>query len=321
MKISALCILFICFIISCTSSKVDIIKENQIRRIESYNGNIDLFLSDKIIDVPENILDYLMEMDSVDNYFPYKITEHEKLLFINYCNILPSSYIDLLNNKVIAIYFIKNFKGGGMTNYLFDESNNMYITLYFNPEIFEKTISEFISYRDNSFFHSNDIVVSIEISSEYKALLYILLHELSHVYDYYNHITPFTELELRNIISHSERTTEFVNGIWKNYHSPVERYNKGNYQNISFYDLGKRINDKNIIQMYDKLMETPFISIYSTQNWAEDFAEYYTYYYLKSYMNMEYKTKIYRNGILEKNYNLKENKLINKRLGIMEKIK
>jgi hypothetical protein len=321
MKITAICISFICFIISCTPSKVDIIKENPIRRIESYNGNIDFSIAEKIIDVPENILDYLKEMDSVNNYSSYKIAEHEKLLFINYCNFLPSAYIELLNNKVIAIYFIENFKGGGMTNYLFDENDNMYITLYFNPEIFEKTISEFISYRDNSIFHSDDVIVSIEIGGEYKALLYILLHELSHVYDYYNHVTPFTEPALKNIISHSKRTTEFVNGIWKNYYSPMERYNKGYWQNISFYDIGERINDTGIIQMYDELMETPFVSIYSTQNWAEDFAEYYTYYYLKNYLNMEYKTKIYRKGILERNYNLKENNLINKRFGIMEKIK
>jgi hypothetical protein len=296
-----------------TSSKVDLIKENQIRRIENYNGNVNLSIDKKIIDIPENILDYLRKMDFEDNYFSYKISEYEKLLFVDYCNYLPVTYIDLLKNKVIAIYFIENFKGGGMTNYLFDENNNMFITLYFNPEIFEKTISEFITYRDNSVFHGNDTVISIEICSDYKALLYILLHELSHVYDYYNHITPFTEPILKNVISKSKRTTEFVNGIWNDYYSPVKKYNKGNWQKISFYDLGNRINDTNIIQMYDELIKTPFVSIYSTQNWAEDFAEYFTYYYLKEHLNLEYKVKIYRNDILERNYNFGDNNLIDKR--------
>jgi hypothetical protein len=223
----------------------------------------------------------------------------------------------------LVIYFIQNFKGGGMTHTVFDENHDMYITLYFNPEILRTTISEWINIRDNSMFCNDytEYSVSIEISDEYNALLYILLHELSHVYDIYNNITPYTEPDLKKISSTSKNASQFINGIWEDYCVPVDKYDYLHDYTISFYGIGGGMSNTKIMEIYQNINKTPFVSVYGSQNWAEDFAEVYTCYYLETHFGIEYKIKIYRNNILQMEYSPNDNDLVKRRHTIFKNIK
>ena len=95
------------------------------------------------------------EMDNVSIYSSYKLNNNERQLFLEYYDLLPLKHKETIAEKVIGIYFVNNFLGGGMTLPIFDNNGNMYIALFFNPEILSKSLSEWINFRDNSAFTNN----------------------------------------------------------------------------------------------------------------------------------------------------------------------
>ena len=314
-KITAIIIL-VFSLISCKDHRQGNV--HPIQKAENYKGSCNSNDPGKILDAPEIIINLLNEMDNVSIYSAYELNDNEKQLFTDYYNLLPAKYKDIITRKVIGIYFISNFLGGGMTLPVYDNNGAMYTVLFFNPNILHKTISEWINFRDNSAF-TNDSAISviIECNSNYYALIHTLVHEAAHVYDYYNHITPFTEESLKD--DKTKFPTEFVNGVWNDYDIPIAEYDFEDRKRISFYELGEKIDRKSATEIFTLLKRTPFSSLYGSTTWAEDFAESFAWYYLKSYCSINYITTIddENNSIT---YDPNENELAKKRYKIFEEL-
>ena len=273
-----------------------------------------------MLGTPSIIIDNLNQLDNVNHYSSYELNDQEIQIFIEYFELLPLNYINIITEKVYGIYFVNNFLGGGMTLPIFDNDGNMFMVLFFNPEIMRQNISEWITFRDNSAFTINDskISINIEINNQFLALIHTLIHEATHVYDYYNYITPYTELFLRN--DNTIFPTEFIKDIWINYDETIEEYNFVYRKNIYSYDLGEKINKKYAIDIYQAFIKTPFCSIYGSKNWAEDFAEGFTWWYLHKYFNINYITNIFDGENLLIIYDPNENELVKARYEIFETI-
>ena len=317
MKISYIVVL-VFSLFSCRNQQQDNVPPFQ--RMENYNGNISFSIEERILATPEMIINSLNEMDNVITYASYELNDDEKQLFMNYYDFLPLKYKNIIIEKVIGIYFINNFLGGGMTLSVFDNSGNMYMVLFFNPEILHTSISEWINFRDNSVFIDNDNKISLitECANNYYALIHTLVHETSHVYDFYNNVTPFTEEYLKN--DQTKIPTDFIKDVWNDIDEPIEEYNYENRKNISFYGLGEKIDKKNAAMIFTSLKNTPFNSLYGSKTWAEDFAESFTWYYLNEYYDTNYITIIMKDEKPLIIYDPKDNELVKRRYEIFEEI-
>jgi len=116
-----------------------------IQRLENYNGNVNYSVEEKILAAPEIIINSLNEMDNVNNYASYELDDNERQLFMNYYSTIPLKYKNIVNEKVVGIYFVDNFLGGGMTEPIFDSKGNMYMALFFNPEILHRSVTDLFS--------------------------------------------------------------------------------------------------------------------------------------------------------------------------------
>ena len=293
---------------------------NPFQKIENYNGNVNLSIEKKLLNTPSKIIDFLNDLDNIDFYSSYELDNSEKQLFISYFEFLPNKFKKIIEAKVIGIYFINNFKGGGMTESVFDNNGNMYMVLFFNPEILKQNITQWIYFRDISAFNFYDrgLAIEININENYYGLIHTLFHEASHIYDFYNYVTPYTEPFLQN--EKTKFPTEFVKNIWKNYNEPIEKYNFINREKIYSYDLGERIDGNFAIGIYESLKNTPFTSIYGSKTWAEDFAESFTWYYLKKFYGIKYITTLLDNEEPLLTYDPNENELVKARYKILEEI-
>ena len=264
------------------------------RQVSFFTGAIDVSgpVESRIQGAPANVISWLNAMDSTDNYKPYTLTAEEEILFIRYLSLLPENYRQIVEEKVIVIYFIDNFTGGGMTCETFDTNGNMYMVWFYNTEILRRTLGEWINYRENSFFDDNENGIGIVAgcTGDYAALIHTLLHEASHVFDYYYHVTPFVEpgLHHRNTVL----KTGFTETIWETYNLPVEKYDFPRRGELSAYGLGPAQRKSLAPDIYRSLSKTPFASVYGSRNWAEDFAEAFTWYYLGKYLNCSYRVSI-----------------------------
>lgn len=142
----------------------------------------------------------------------------------------------------------------------------------------------------------SDFEVNINCGTNYNGFLYILLHESTHLVDYIERITPYVEDEFKDE-QHAIEKNHFVNNVWQNYNTPIDDYNFTEQKNITFYNInnGPKIKITDAVKTYQELSTTPFVSLYGSQNWAEDLAEYMAFYHLTQILKQPFDIQVYEN--------------------------
>ena len=134
-------------------------------------------------------------------------------------------------------------------------------------------------------------------------LLYTLVHECGHLADYVYHYTPYTEPLIKEL-GLGVAETPFVGSIWTDYAKPEERSDFAGRTAVSFYGLGggAKVPLANAADLYRGLSNSPFPSLYASQNWAEDFAECFTWYFFTTRLGESYRVGIRRGETVEVEY-------------------
>jgi hypothetical protein len=258
-----------------------------------FDRNSDLI--SRVQETPEFVLDYLREMDNMESYTSYELSEFEINMFNEYLSLLPENNRIIMEEKLIGIYFVKNLYGSALADYVIAEDNEIYNILVINPAVMNFTLSEWISMRENSCFINNDNRIQIDCGDKYTGLLYALLHESAHIVDYNKRITPFAEYGSFLVSNDKfDEENQFYKIIWKSYREVKKKYDKPFMSNISFYGLygGPYIDCTEAENIYNQLIKSPFCSLYSCMSWAEDYAELVTWFYLTEVLGQPYTIKI-----------------------------
>ena len=174
------------------------------KRLASYDYDFSSNLIDRVKKPPEFILSYLNSMDNTDKYSSYIPTESDMETIGKSFSLLPKLHKQILQDRLISIYFIDNFLGSGLADIVLSENDEMYAFLVFNASVLKTSLSELITYKENTYFIQNEpsIQIEIELSEEIPGLLYIMLHESTHIVDFIERFTPYVEpfiLELQMV--------------------------------------------------------------------------------------------------------------------------
>ena len=255
-------------------------------------------LVDRIRTEDQFVLEYLMDFDNKDNYSFYEPTEKQKELLDEYFKLLPLKYQEKLSERLLAIYFVNDYVASGMTDYVLEKnSDDIYTILIFNSALIDHPMDSWITKKENTCFIDDDesIDIEIDIDSEYTGLLYILIHECTHVMDYTTEITPYTEPDIGKLKNTMDNTSPFTEGVWTDYRNPQGENDFFLRDKISFYGFknGPLLSEEFAIDIYTNLMKSKFVSLYGSTNWAEDLAEYMTYYHLTQKLGLEYSITVY----------------------------
>lgn len=287
------------------------------RHLDNYNFNKENSFSQRINVSGDMVLKYMREMDSHPNYTLYNPTESEKSMLEEYLCLLPPYIYDLCKKRLVGIYFLNDFYGSGLTDFIYGENGEIYTILALNPLVFEKNISQLFTYKDNSCFknENRDIRLEIEISNSYKGLLYILFHETAHIVDYVERETPYVHMTMKRLGFVKDNNALFTDQYWSAYRIPIETLELKYNDSLRFYaeEDERLISNRNMISVYRELEGSPFCSLYSTSNWAEDYAEYISLYYMTQVLKLKYNIKIFENEKLIYKYAPFENEQVLKR--------
>jgi hypothetical protein len=289
------------------------------KQFSNYTNNLNKSVIDRIDVAPDFFMKYLIEIDNIPEYKAYSLNKQEKDLFEEYYNFLPEKFKQIMNRKLIAVYFIEHFLGGGFTDYVLDENEQIYVVLVFNPKILSETLGDWIKFRDNSFFKSDgNIIASNELGNDYKGLLHTLVHETGHIYDYINSITPYTEPDLQ-YFGYNKKIALFTDNYWIDYYNPEPKYDFKYRADLKPYGLGKAIDPGKQRAMYVALSKTPFVSLYGAMTWAEDFVETFAWFYLEEKLNIRYNVRLIREGKVELTFEPLKNKIARQRYNQIKK--
>ena len=263
-------------------------------------------LKDRIKEAPSFVIQAWEKWDKQTNYVNYALTPKERKIVETYFQYLPPLHKKTLKKRLLGIYIVENFLGSGATDWAIDKDGEVYCYMIFSPQVFKKTISELVTDKEKTCFQPiKNINLKITISDDYNGFLYILLHESTHVVDYVNRFTPYPEKNISKIMRKKKKKGYFTRGVWAYYEELEEEVTFLKKDKITFYGFNKgpKISIKKAKSIYKALLHTPFISLYGTLNWAEDFAEYVTFYHLVNYLDCDYSINFsYSTEMNSKNY-------------------
>lgn len=288
------------------------------KNLKSYSFDPRTSLASRIKPVPEFVLDYLKIADSTDLYSPYIPSEEDIALVEEYIMKLPNLHQKILQERLIGIYFVDNFIGSGVIDCVFDERANVYAIFTFNSDTVKRNISEWLTFRENTCFIKNspDFKIEINCGNEFKGLMYILLHESSHLVDYVRNYTPYADESITKFRKTAAEERPFVEEIWEGFDRPLPDHDSWWMSKVSFYGLngGPTINISDALTIYSEFSNTPFVSLYGTMNWGDDFAEYITFYHLTAELNQPYEIKYLKEEQVVYIYSPLESAKVQKRL-------
>ena len=324
MRKSAINILFLLvFLGSCaTNSSNDLEKqilENPAKNLSSFSFDPTSTITSRIQETPDFIIDYLQKMDGVDNYMSYNPTEGERAMFKEYLPLIPSTNLGVLQDKLIGIYFVENLLGSALADYVLDENLELYNILIINPETMKHTMTEWLSYRENSCFADSEESVQVDCGEDYTGLLYVLLHETTHFVDYKLYKTPYTEYtSMKATRTKIDKQNIFLREIWNEYSSPQKKYQRDFTGLVHFYGLGDgaQLTVEDAEKIYEELLTTPFNSLYASMSWAEDYAELVTWYHYTQVLHQPYRINLSDRYKLVRQFSPMENELVRNRFSI-----
>ena len=257
---------------------------------------------------PAFVLKHLRQMDGRDDYEAYEPTDAERKLALQYLDLLPGWFDAMLKERLVGIYFVDHLLGAAVTQFVLDTSDKVHAFIAVNPATLRTGLSEWMTAREASCFSgaaagAGGPTVYVDCGTKYQALLYALVHECGHVADYVFHYTPYVEPTIKEL-GLGVAETPFVKGIWTEYGKPDERADFAGRTNVTFYKLGggPKIPVADAAGLYTRLANSPFPSLYAAQNWAEDFAECFTWYFFTDRLREHYRLGIRRGGAVETEY-------------------
>jgi hypothetical protein len=320
--VAFLCVLFILCFTGCGSDTSDGSTEDQqlsVRDLESYGFNPSTALIDRVQTVPDFYMTYMKDLYSNEDFTAYTPSQTELDEIREYLSLLPDSYLSTMQQRLVAIYFVNNMTWTGFTDYVLDSENNVYTIIVINPETMKHDASYWLTYKENTCFVNNGtedegISVTIDCGTEYLAMMPVLIHEASHVMDYVNHYTPYVSVAMRELGLYVSETA-FVEGIWSGIDTPVTEYDFSMRNKISYYGLGSgaQIAYSQASEVYQELEKTPFVSLYGSQNWTEDFGEYCMWQYFTQYLNQPYRIIVQKGDTVDFVYEPMESEIVQER--------
>lgn len=273
-----LLIVFIAMIVSGSTSqaqqKDSTLKEYRMAAYTKCYFDITTPLGNRIRKTPDKVLDQFHEAGMSPK--EHTLTEAESKAVAKAFELLPPLHKEILRDRLLSISFLDDMPNTALTSAVnFEDRYNLY-HITFRAAILQQTVSEWLTWKERTCFDTTNssLRVSVEGGS-LNALVYVLLHETSHVVDAALGLT----VRLPGKLLDREVTSHFTDSIWKDRTTVYSNYLQPALQGIVFRRDGKPIPVSEATNVYNALQKTPFVSLYGSSARSEDFAEYVSVYH------------------------------------------
>ena len=165
----------------------------------------------------------------------------------------------------------------------------------------------------------SQLSVSIDAGTTLDALVYVFLHEATHVVDACEHITPVVARGGPAARAADQPSSSFTAGVWSELSVPVARFRDPIRERINFYANGGPIPISEAPAVYGWLRRTPFASLYGSRNWPDDLAEYVPVYHLTEVMKQPFRIVVRKGNDEVLVYEPMKSELVRGRIGEMKR--
>ncbi len=265
------------------------IKEHKARSESTWTALAAKEFDERILPAPDIILDYLRLENQYQGFSerpqrPEEI-DPEFLADINNAYFdLPEVVKDQIKEHILAIFLVQDLGGSAYAELLRDFEKNKLGFIVLDVSVLNRKANAWLSWKENSPFnekggYSIQATLETEINNTRKsAIQFILLHEIGHIIGVAKGAHP-------NWASGGNpEKWPFAKYSWikkqpdskaKTRHDKVFPLRS----KVQFYSFQKApLTSSDIEKTYSQLIKTDFVSLYSSTNMYDDFAETYALY-------------------------------------------
>lgn len=248
-------------------------------------------LSERAAHIPHTLLQAWKVADSglnpiASSYQAYLPTNAEKAQLKQSFEYLPPQWKHALKHKLTRIFFVENLIGAGITDWVIKrETGELFYTIMLNPRVLHTTAKTWLEYRANSMFSQGDYHITYTNIPHISALTYTLLHEAAHIIDFEKRYTPIVDPLIREYRNVPNTATAFTQDIWSDYSQPKVAYDFPYRDQLNAYHLNLKrgyITNSKLPEIFNALAQRPFVSLYASLSWAEDYADFSAFNYLQT---------------------------------------
>ena len=221
-------------------------------------------LKDRVSTAPDRLLERFSDELNV-KLSPHLVTPAEGDILTYALAQLTPFQRDVLQNHLHAIYFIDGLPNNALTFPDRGPTSKRIYSIVVRAGVLHETISELVTRKERTLFDSSgsDLFVTVD-GGTLNAMVYVLLHEATHVVDFAVGATPDA--------TNPGGDHPLVNGIWRDGMTPADEYRWPILMGIVWRN-GRAMPIIHAADLYDALGRTPFISVYASCSSRDDLAE------------------------------------------------
>jgi hypothetical protein len=242
----------------------------------------------------------------------HALTEAERAKLNLAIHALPPVHRRILKERLRELSFLDGMPNTALTSTVNPDEPFRLLDITVNARILRQNVSEWLTQKEQTCFDTtgSPLRVSVQAGTSVDALLYVLIHEATHVIDAAEGITP--------PLSGKRLPSPFTEGVWNDLALPVAPYRDPLRAHIRFYTNGDdKISVERAPEVYEWLRRTPFVSLYGGRNWLDDLAEFASVYHLTEVLKQPYRIVIRRNDKEIFVYEPMKSDLVRRRFGQM----
>ena len=264
--------------------------------------------SERIQIAPESVFKSFREAGM--NPVNHKLTPAEKEKVTKAFSYLTPLHQRILKQHLQSISFMDNMPNTALTSPVDTGTATKMFNITFRASILDESISQWATWKENTCFTpaaDSGYKVRVE-GGNMDAILYVLMHEATHIVDVVTEITPHPA-ERDAIVE----PTPYTKNIWRKMNAPAETYIDSLLEQTRFRS-GKPVPINKAPEVYAKLAKTPFPSLYAMAAWSEDVAELATMYHLTTKLNQPFYIVVTKNDEELARFEPMKNALVKERL-------
>jgi hypothetical protein len=224
----------------------------------------------------------------------------------------------ILLERLRGVSFLDGMPNTALTSPVNPNDPHLLFDITIRAGIFGETVSELLTQKEQSCYETAGASGNVFVEAgTTDALIYVLLHEATHIVDFSLRITP--ESRASNERTDRSPVHSFTDGVWSDRTTPARRYRDPLLEQVRFRAGGEILTIDRAPAVYTALRRTPFVSLYGSSNWHDDLAEYVTWYHLTARLEQPYRIAIRRAGKEIFAYEPMKSPLVRERFSLMDK--
>lgn len=221
------------------------------------------------------------------------LTKGERLELAAAFAALPPLHRRILGERLRSVSFLDGMPNTALTSTVNPDEPYRLCDITIRAAILHQSASEWLTEKERSMFDAAGSPLSVSIEAgKRNALLFVLLHEATHVADFCLDITA----QHSGKQSADDASGAFARGIWSNLTTPAPSYHDPLRERIRFRPGGEILPIDQAGAIYSSLRLTPFVSLYGSSNRADDLAEYVAVYHWTKVLKQPYRIVMRKGG-------------------------